>query len=224
MDITFVIKKGRGTSTILDVGAGGRGVSEYLNSPAYNVFLLDIQKGVFISSMRTKNVQPIIGDGTRLPFKDKAIDFVISAATLEHIPQRNRFQFLTELKRVCKKKVILHFPVQSNDGLFKGKEYDLKLQEGYKRIFGFPEPYTTEHLEKGYPQWEETIGKVREIFPESKIIGRKNCDVWLQYRLFSFRPRVGVLGGLIYHLIWRKKDNKPPYLECMILYSKDLKR
>lgn len=217
-DIALAVKKNEKATSVLDVGAGGNGISEYLNSSRYTIFLLDIRKDAFTNTfVKKKNVEPIVGDGTRLPFKDRAVDFVVCAATLEHIRRQKRHEFLVELKRVCKRKVLLHFPVESGNGLFKGKEYDLKFQDAHKRIYGFEESWTAEHIEKGYPR----VNEVRELLPEVEIIGRKNCDVWLRYRVLSARPLIGALSGLIYCLVWKKKDNKPPYLECMIQYTKD---
>jgi hypothetical protein len=64
-----------------------------------------------------------------------------------------------------------------------------------------------------------TISEVREYFPDAKIYGTKNCNVWLKYMMLR-ATKVGFLTGLIYLFFWKKKDNKPPYYECMVVCEK----
>jgi hypothetical protein len=67
-----------------------------------------------------------------------------------------------------------------------------------------------------------TVDEMKKIFPQAKIIGRKNCDIWLKYIILSRRAFFGYLTGLIYYFIWKKKDNKPPYYESMVIYTKKM--
>lgn len=206
---------GKRRFSILECGAGGEGISEFLNSSRYTIFLLDIEKNAFMN-FKSKDAQPIIGDAMRLPFKDHSIDILISCATTEHIPRNVRLKFFTELKRVCKSKIMLHFPLESDDGLFRGKEYDIRFQNTHKQIFGFEEPNTAQHISSSHPRLDE----IKKIFPNSRIIGRKNCDVWLKYMILSRKPLVRFLTGLIYCLFWKRKDNSPPFYECITVWSK----
>jgi len=189
-DVANEIRKGK-YKYILDVGAGGEGISKFLDLENKFICVLDI-KNVF-TFMNKDKINPIIGDGCNLPFKAKTFEIVISVASIEHVPKNRRNNYLKELKRVGKK-IILHFPVISNDGLYKGKLYDIKFQNIHKRLFGFYDQNTSEHIKSGHP----TLDEIKKIFPNaSYLLGRKNCDIWLKYMIFSRRSFIGFLTGLI---------------------------
>lgn len=121
--------------SVLDVGSGSMDISRFLSPSKWNYFLLDVQKDVFKD---LKKVNRVVGDGCELPFKDKAFDIVVSIDTVEHIPKFIRHNFYEELKRVHKKKIIITCPIQSNDGLFQGKKYDIIFQYLYQKEKGIP--------------------------------------------------------------------------------------
>lgn len=205
----------KGKFSILDCGAGGEGISKFLTSPRYSTLLFDLTKDVFMG-VKSKNAQPVIGDANMLPFADHSIDIVVATATLEHIPRNFRIKFFAELKRVCKSTIVLHFPVESDDGSFKGREYDIRFQNAHKQSFGFEDLYTAQHINSSHPRIEE----IKKAFPDSKIVGRKNCDVWLKYSMLERKPLICFLAGLIYCLLWRRKDNRPPFYECMMTWPR----
>lgn len=211
-DVINEIRKTGPFHSILEVGAGGAGVSRFLNSPKYTIFLLDIRREAFLD---VKDAQSIVADGCKLPFKDKSFDIVVSVATFEHIHKEIRHKFLGELERVCKKSFILHFPTNSKGGLYKSRAYDIKFQDIHRNLFGVDEKITNEHITAIHP----TIEEVKKELPNSKIYRRKNCDVWLKYMVMS-RRKFGLFTGLCYYLLWRKQDNKPPYYECMVVHNK----
>jgi ubiquinone/menaquinone biosynthesis C-methylase UbiE len=199
------------STSILEVGSGGSGISNFLNLEKSRILLMDIDKKSFIG---TKNIDRIIADGCSLPFKNTVFDFVISVATIEHIPKERRNELFAELKRVFNKKIILHFPLESGDKVFRGREYDITFQKAHKRLLGFEDPNAAEHISSGYT----TVKEIEKEFPNSRRVGRKNCSVWLNYMISSRVPIFGFLTGLIYLVRWKKKDNLPPYYECMLVY------
>lgn len=207
------IRKIKAGNSVLEVGSGGRGISEYLSSldgmRNYELFMLDIGRDAFKG---LKECNPIIGDGCTLPFKDKAFDIVVSVDTVEHISKTIRRNFYKELKRVCRQRVIITCPMQSNDELFQGRKYDIVFQHLYERTYGVKEPNTQQHISAGHPTLEE----IRGSFPDSAIYGYKNCDVWLKYMLFSRKPFIGLFTGLLYYLFWKKGDDKPPFWGAII--------
>lgn len=199
---------------ILEIGSGGKGVLRFLGPMKYDIVLIDINRNVFLG---VQNANIVVCDACSLPFRNEVFDFVISTATLEHIPKNKRGYFLSEANRVCGRIIILHFPLESKNGKFRGYEYDKKFQIAHKRLFGLEDLPTKEHIISGHP----TIEEIKEKFPTLKITGRKNCEIWLKYMVFEHTPIVGFLAGLIYYLYWKKKDNKPPYYECMLTYEKE---
>jgi len=199
------IRKIESEVTVLEIGAGGEGISYFSNLlKKCNFFLFDIKKDAFTG---LKKKQAIIGDGCRLPFRDKAFDVIVSVDTVEHIPKSLRHNFYKELKRVCKKRIILTCPIQSSDGIFQGKKYDVTFQYLYERNYGVRETNTAQHIAAGHPTLEE----IKRAIPDSAIYGYKNCDIWLKYMLFSSKPFLGLFCGLLYWLLWKRNDDKPPY-------------
>jgi len=124
------IKKLKTKSKILEVGSGGMGIASFF-SQGCEIFLVDVRKEV-LRGLRI--VHSIVGDGCRLPFRDKAFDIVVSVDTVEHIPKPIRHNFYKELKRVCKRRIIFTCPMQSNDGIFQGKNMMLLSNTCMKEI------------------------------------------------------------------------------------------
>jgi 2-polyprenyl-3-methyl-5-hydroxy-6-metoxy-1,4-benzoquinol methylase len=91
-------KLGENKLLVLDVGAGGKGVSSYegLFAEKNCAFILfDIKKDLLIELEKDS----VIGDGCRLPFKTKAFDVVVSVDTVEHIQKPLHHYLYTELRR-----------------------------------------------------------------------------------------------------------------------------
>lgn len=94
--------------SILDVANGKGFMSEKLAQKGYRVTGVDI-----VQADDAKNsINPLyaIADITQLPFPDNNFDTVICAHTLEHI--RDCKQALSEIRRVCKKRLIVVVPCQ----------------------------------------------------------------------------------------------------------------
>jgi ubiquinone/menaquinone biosynthesis C-methylase UbiE len=191
--------------SVLDVGAGGKGISLFktlLEGKNCNFFLFDI-KNNFINL----DEQAIIGDGCKLPFKDGVFDIVVSVDVVEHVPKSLRHNFYKELKRVCEKKLIITCPLQSTDGVFKGRSYDIAFQCLHELDYGSKELNTQQHIESNHPTLEE----INEELPGSVIYGFTNCDVWLKYMIFSSKPFVRLFSGFLYYLFWKKYNQGKPF-------------
>jgi ubiquinone/menaquinone biosynthesis C-methylase UbiE len=217
MHVANEIQKMKRRSSVLDIGSGGLGISGFLNSERSDLdfFSLDVRKDAFKAIRRAHR---IVADGCKLPFIDKAFDTVVSVDTAEHIPKSIRHNFYKELKRACKKRIILTCPMQSSDGIFQGKKYDITFQYLHEKIYGAKEPNTAQHIAAGHPTTEE----IKREFPHSAIYGYKNCDIWLKYMLFSPKPFLGLFTGLLYYSFWKRDDDKPPYWGAIIV--SDLER
>jgi len=196
-------------SLILDVGAGMRGgLSFFLQSDG----LIQLDRRSY--PRKPWFGQIVIADGCRLPFKNGSIDLVVAVATLEHVPTSLRSSFLQETKRVGKS-VILHFPCQDKDKRYFGRTSDILFQAANESILREKDERTAEHIASIHP----SVKQITTELPGSKIVGRKNCSVWLTYMTFSRRPIIGFLAGLLYLTLWKPLDNKPPFYECLVEYS-----
>lgn len=201
-------------TSILDIGGGGDVILDFIDSSKYNICVLDINKKAFFGA--NKELNAIIADGCKIPFKDNSFDVVTSVDSLEHVPDSVKPGYLRELKRVAKKRVLMHFPATSSDGKYQGERYDIKFNEMHKRLSGIDEINTMEHIRSGLPKIED----IKSFFPDSNIIGRQNCDVWYKYMILERLPYIGLVAGLIYLVFWEKKNNKPPYYACLIKWEK----
>lgn len=211
------IKKANGIISILDVGCGGEGIAEFLwysrDLRRRDVVLLDISKE------RMKNVElglPVVGNGCALPFKNNSFDIVVSVDSVEHVPRKNRTNYLNELKRVSKNKVLLHFPADSPAEGFEGRKSDILFQKKHKKIFGKLVSSQTAHINCGHP----TLKEIRRIFPGGVVQGDQNAKTWLDYMIFSRYPIVGFFAGFLYRIKWKRKNNRPPFYGCLFKWSK----
>lgn len=198
---------------VLEVGSGGKGVSNFLDHEKYAIVLSDVQREALIG-IKTK-APLVVADGHKLPFKNEMFDIVVSVDTVEHVPKSSRHVFLNELRRVCKNKIILHFPTEDNS-MYKGREYDFKFNYYHRQIFGTDDQSTREHIESIHP----TIAEICEVFLDSRLYGKGNCNIWLKYMVLERIPILGFLTGLIYYFFWKKEDLKPPYYGCFCVVDK----
>jgi ubiquinone/menaquinone biosynthesis C-methylase UbiE len=197
--------------TILDVGSGGIGISILQNSLKKDCifYLLDITSEVF---RNLTSPYRIVGDACQLPFRSKVFDVVVSTDMIEHISKPIRIGFWKEIERVCKGRIIVTCPMQSANGFFQGARYDILYQRLFEKRYGSRDPNTEQHIAAGHPTLEEVRGVLRD--PEIK--GFNNCAIWIKYMSLSYRPIAGIVSGLIYYLLWKKLDDRPPFWSAVI--------
>jgi 2-polyprenyl-3-methyl-5-hydroxy-6-metoxy-1,4-benzoquinol methylase len=104
--LRFVRKGGR----ILDIGCGTGQVANYLAKRGYDVTGIDLSPLFVKEAANSGDAKFKVMDSTSLKFKDSTFDAVISAETLEHIP--NPAKALSEMTRVLKPRglIVLRFP------------------------------------------------------------------------------------------------------------------
>lgn len=202
------------STTILDVGAGGEGIMKIgkysdINLDGKNITQIDIDPEAFDTD---RDSAGIVGDGCSMPFKNNSFDIAISIDSLEHVPEERRDAYIQEMMRVAREHVLLHFPLNSSDGQFVGRESDQKYQNWHTKRFDTPEPNTAEHLSTEHPEYEQ----LTQYFDETEIRGVQNSSVWLTYMKLSKIHLIRFLSGMYYYLLGKHKDNQPPYHGCFI--------
>jgi len=95
-DVKGVLKKIKTKDIILDIGCGVSPVVGFSD----NVVFSDYSYEAMHHLRKKNNVMAVVSDISRLPFKDKSVDVVVSSEVLEHI--RDDASALEELYRILK--------------------------------------------------------------------------------------------------------------------------
>ncbi len=88
---------------VLDIASGSGYGSAFLGESAKRVYGVDVDKDAIAYAKKnyaSTNVEFILGDGTKIPLEDNAVDIVVSFETIEHIEDYETF--MREVKRVLK--------------------------------------------------------------------------------------------------------------------------
>lgn len=203
---------------ILEVGAGGEGISKFLKySGDYKKFDIVLADSNPQSMCKVKRIKAVVITGMQLPFQNEQFDFVISVDTLEHIPKDKREKFLLELKRVSRKMVLIHFVMHDPQRNYLGRDGDLKFNQWYLKYFKKEQSWVSEHLKIEPPMcWE-----IEKVFEEAVITGTQNIDVWYNYITMQSKPLAGFLTGFRYMKKWKEKENLPPFHGCLVKWKNE---
>jgi len=136
-----LVKFYRKEESILDIGSGNCAFSKILLDRGYSLTALDItNKSAF------PDFQPVIYDGTRLPFEDNAFDLVQLITVLHHV--RDPEALVVEAKRVGQRVLIQEETYKSalqkyltwiadsiNNWEFKGHPHTNKTDDEWEALF-----------------------------------------------------------------------------------------
>jgi SAM-dependent methyltransferase len=98
----------RGRRSVLDVGARDGHFSRLLTEHFSSVVALDLKR----LSFTHRNVFPVVGDATRLPFADASFDCVFCAEVLEHIQDVE--SACREIVRVARREIVIGVPFRQD--------------------------------------------------------------------------------------------------------------
>ena len=92
--------------TVLDVAAGGCDIGDALaETRSCHVVSLDIND---LGLRKTRRTQPVVGDGTLLPFPDATFDAVICSLSFHHLTDTECVQVLREMWRTSRGRVLVN--------------------------------------------------------------------------------------------------------------------
>lgn len=160
-------------STILEVGSGSLGMIPYLKRPIDG---LDID----FSGPKTKLLNKIKGSAWQLPFKKNSYDTVLSVDVIEHLPQENREQAVSECLRVAKKLAIIVVPIGR-----ESETQDKALYEYWKRIFKTKDNlFLREHTQNKLPTGDEILVYIdralRKLNKKARITSRPLLNLFVR--------------------------------------------
>ncbi|TDJ76350.1 MAG: methyltransferase domain-containing protein [Planctomycetota bacterium] len=150
---------------ILDVGGRTALLREFL--PKDRVTLVDLEP--------SSEHALVLGDGSRLPFKDGTFDIVTGFDTLEHVPPPHRAAFVTECARVSHGWVFLAGPYQAPEV----DEAEELLVEFLAQKLGTRHRYLAEHRANGLPSRADVEATLEGLGGEVASFGHGNLERWL---------------------------------------------
>jgi SAM-dependent methyltransferase len=216
--VDAILKEGQDLR-VLDVGAGGPGVAAFLKGFASRdrIFVVDRLPVAVVSRLvRDKQVTAVVADACGLPFRDETFDVTVAADSLEHIPRSRRGDYCAELRRVARRRVILHCPTEGGNGRYLGAASDQRFQRWYRRLWRKDEANIAEHMAFGLPSPNE----LATLFPGARIEGRQNADVWLRYMQLERIPYLRLLAGVVHWLFFRPQIDRPPFYGALVSWTK----
>lgn len=190
--------------TVLDVGGGPGIISKFINN---QITILDINKKE-LEIAKKQGMDIINTDFNNNKLKDGSYDVVVSVSALEHITRDKRENYLKELKRIAKKRIIIFTPIGS-------LKYD-KLLYKFKSIIGRKDPWTKEHIQNGLPQ----ISDLKKTFPNSRIKLTQNAYVWLTIMFLQTIPIINKIFSGIAYILLKPFNKLRPQTACILVLEK----
>jgi hypothetical protein len=200
---------------LIEVSSGRGGIAWVFRKADLQTCLVDRSPDL-LQDGRGGNAWRVCADACRLPFPDDSFDVAISLDTVEHLPQPLRAPFLSELKRVAKRAVIVTCPLQSGDGEFQGREFDLQLHQAIARRKGVQPEWLEEHIETGHPTREALC----ELLPGATVKGSENCLAWVRFTSLYERTFFWPFAGVFYLAFLKQRDTMPPYRRAVLVWKK----
>jgi ubiquinone/menaquinone biosynthesis C-methylase UbiE len=174
--------------TILDVGGEGY-LSEFIKARVVSVNV---------------KMADVCYSGVKLPFKDNAFDIVTSCDTLEHIPKNDRYIFINEHIRVCRKGVVICAPFGTPAHIEAEKKIviGVNLPEQVKT-------YLEEHIRYGLPLFEELSAIKMKFHGDLFFQGDfRKVDNKTHSRIVSYFYLINIaVRNCMIKLFWRRKKH-----------------
>jgi hypothetical protein len=149
---------------ILDVG-GYRGITQKLHVND-DVTILDVYD--------VSDKGYIKGDGLNMQFEDNAFDFVVSFDVFEHIPDKDRQQFITESCRVAGIAVITAAPIATEANV----KAEAHLNSLHKKLYGKEHEWLKEHHEYGLPRPNQAKNIMEDLGLKTAVFGSNDTVLW----------------------------------------------
>jgi ubiquinone/menaquinone biosynthesis C-methylase UbiE len=202
---------------LIEVSSGRGGVAWIFRKADFQICLVDRSPDL-LRDGRGGKAWRVCADACRLPFPDDSFDAAVSLDTVEHLPTSLRTPFLQELRRVTKRALVLTCPLQSGDGEFQGREFDLQLYREIAQRKGVQPEWLEEHIERGHPTREA----LREQLPGATVKGSENCMAWVRFSSLYERTFFWPFAGIFYLAFLKKRDTGPPYRRALLVYKKSV--
>lgn len=111
-ELVPAFEKANGTLTILDVGTGTGDIAARAREKAMKAGISVLTIGLdsaaeLVNFSRARHNEVVCGDALHLPFPDRSFDVVLGSQILHHFDDDAAIQFLSELNRVARVRVVV---------------------------------------------------------------------------------------------------------------------
>lgn len=166
------------SQTVLDVGGELHHLSQFSSSA--KIIVANLTGG------------DVVIKKDKLSFSNNSFDIVCAIDVLEHIVRNKRKQFIENLIKVAKKKVIFSFPLGTPQHLKYEKETQVFLKKKGKNV-----TYLEEHIRNGLPTKEEVDNLTKQFKRKIFFSGNIFINKYL-FRFFIFDPQIKFLRKTVY--------------------------
>ncbi len=170
-DLLAQLRVDGGTLRVLDVGGRTAVLRDFLKDA--RIDLVDVEP--------SGSSGLVLGDGSRLPFKDGSFDAVCAFDTLEHVPPSLREAFVAEVRRVSRGWVVLAGPYAHP----RVAEAEALLQKFLESKLGERHRYLDEHVHHGLPERAAVEAQLARSGARVVSIPHGNLDRWLILQCLS---------------------------------------
>ncbi len=157
----FITHNLEGCQTVLEAGCGPGRILHYLGENGYLPVGIDCSLTALLEARaHLPQGRLVLGDVTRLPFGDETFDAYISLGVIEHFPDAEVDQCLTEARRILRPgggTLVISVP-----HIHPLARLGHPLKPLYRRLRGLPEPHEDEHEPPGrYYRHDELVDALR---------------------------------------------------------------
>lgn len=201
---------------ILDVGGAEGMILDFLTDD--EVTILDQIEAEGVPNF-------VLGDALALPFDDDSFDYAVSVDVFEHIPAEAREKYLSELRRVARRGVLLAAPFDSEE--VRGAER--LANEFHRSVHQQENVWLAEHAENELPDLDPSRRFFEERGDWVTVVPNGYLPHWLAMISFTFyRPRL--TDGMqemfdrlnaFYNEFMYRHDNADPSYRHLVVALKD---
>jgi ubiquinone/menaquinone biosynthesis C-methylase UbiE len=170
---------------VLEVGAGGNGITNYLDIP---ITALDLE---FSKDLKeNKLITKIVASVEKIPLPDKSVDILLSVDMFEHLNSDLRKNALKEFFRVLKPEGFIIIAVPCGK---LASFHEKMLNSIYKAAKGKDNHWLIEHINFGLPESDDILKQIKSVKNDCKITVKDNVNVFMWFWIYLFRSFLPLL-------------------------------